>query len=446
MAVSDMILSRLLDLHPKIIDLSLDRMLRILDSLGNPQNSLPPVIHVAGTNGKGSVIAYLRAIMEAAGLSVHCYTSPHLVHFHERIRLGAPDGSSLIPEGQLSVLLEECEKANAGEPITYFEITTAAAFLAFSRQPADYLLLEVGLGGRLDATNVVEKPALCVITSIGLDHQQYLGETIAEIAREKAGILKPDTGAVVAHQTSDVLSALEAEAVRHGSSLLVHGQHWQGYEQHGRLVYQDENALLDLPLPNLAGRFQIENAGAAVAAIRALGDERLLAEHISEGLRNAQWSARLHRLPDGRLHQLLPDGAELWLDGGHNPAAGQALAQSLADLDERLAKPLVLVLGMLNTKSAANFISPFAGLATGVVTLTIPDQQNALGAQDLAAIARGLGLDAEPAGSIEEAISVAGQVRPAPRILICGSLYLAGHALALHAGQTVTGPSGAGKR
>jgi dihydrofolate synthase/folylpolyglutamate synthase len=442
MAVSDSILSRLLQLHPKIIDLTLDRMWRLLEKLGSPEHALPPVIHVAGTNGKGSTVAYLRAIMEAAGLNVHCYTSPHLVRFHERIRLAG----ELIAEDDLSTILEECEAVNGKEPITYFEITTAAALLAFSRCPADYLLLEVGLGGRLDATNVVDKPALSVITSVSLDHQQFLGDRISEIAREKAGILKAGIPAVIAHQVDDALQTIEAEAARIGAPLLIHGQDWQSFEQHGRLVYQDENELLDLSLPALPGRFQVENAGAAVAAIRALGDERISNENIDAGLRNAQWRARLQRLPDGELSKLLPDGAELWLDGGHNAAAGKALAQSLADLDERVEKPLTLVLGMLNTKSAADFVEPFAGLATRVITLTIPDEPNALGAHDLAAIARGLDIDAEPAGSIEQAISLAGEIDPAPRILICGSLYLAGHVLALHTGAVVSAPSGASKR
>ena len=441
MAVSDSILARLLQLHPKIIDLTLDRMSRLLAKLGSPERSLPPVIHVAGTNGKGSTVAYLHAIMEASGLAVHCYTSPHLVRFHERIRLAG----ELIAEEELSAILEECEAVNGKEPITYFEITTAAALLAFSRRPADYLLLEVGLGGRLDATNVIDKPALSVITSVSLDHQQFLGDRISEIAREKAGILKPGIPAVIAHQADDALPMIEAEAARIGAPLLVHGQDWQSFEQHGRLVYQDENELLDLPLPVLPGRFQVENAGAAVAAIRALGDARISTENIEVGLRNAEWRARLQRLPEGELSRLLPDGAELWLDGGHNAAAGSALAQSLADLDERVEKPLTLVLGMLNTKSAADFIEPFAGLAARVITLTIPDEPNALGAHDLAAIARGFDIDAEPAGSIEQAVTLAGEIDLAPRVLICGSLYLAGHVLALHAGEVVTAPSGASK-
>ena len=442
MAVSDAILSRLLQLHPKIIDLTLDRMWRLLDALGNPQEALPPVIHVAGTNGKGSTIAYLRAVMEQAGLKVHCYTSPHLVSFHERIRLAG----ELIAEDKLSAILEECEQANGSEPITYFEITTAAALLAFSRQPADYLLLEVGLGGRLDATNVIDKPALTAITSISLDHQQYLGETIADIAREKAGILKQGVTGIIAHQENDALPTIDSVAAEVGAPLLISGQDWQAFEQHGRLVYQDETALLDLSMPSLPGRFQIDNAGTAVAAIRALDDPRITAEHIDAGLRNTDWQARLQRLPDGHLNDLLPEAAEIWLDGGHNAATGSALAQSMADLDDRVEKPLALVLGMLNTKSAADYIAPFAGLAAHIITVTIPDEQNALGAGDLAAIAHGLDIDAQPADTITDAVMMAGQISPAPRILICGSLYLAGHALALHAGKSVSGPSGASKK
>ena len=442
MAVSDAILTRLLQLHPKIIDLTLDRMWRLLAELDNPQERMPPVIHVAGTNGKGSTIAYLRAVMETAGIKVHCYTSPHLVSFHERIRLAG----ELIDEDELSATLEECEKANGSDPITYFEITTAAAFLAFSRQPADYLLLEVGLGGRLDATNVVDKPALSVITSISLDHQQYLGDTIADIAREKAGILKPGVTGVVANQETESLPAIESAAASIGAPLLISGQDWQAFEQHGRLIYQDETALLDLPMPALSGRFQLDNAGTAIAAIRALDDPRISGEHIDQGLRDVDWLARLQRLPEGRLNDFLPESAEIWLDGGHNAAAGSALAQSMADLDDRVEKPLALVLGMLNTKSAADYIAPFAGLAAHIITVTIPDEPNALGATDLAAIAHGLDIDAQPAASIEEAVVIAGQTSPAPRILICGSLYLAGHVLALHAGKTVAGPSGASKK
>jgi dihydrofolate synthase/folylpolyglutamate synthase len=446
MAVSDAILKRLLDLHPKIIDLTLDRMYRLLEKLGHPERKLPPVIHVAGTNGKGSTIAYLRAILEAAGLNVHAYTSPHLVRFHERIRLGTPGTGALISEDALTALLEECEAANGNDPITFFEITTAAALLAFSRLPADYLLLEVGLGGRLDATNVIDKPAVSVITAIDLDHQQYLGDTIEAIAREKAGVLKPGVPAVVAHQQSDALPTIEAHAARIGAPLMIADQDWQAYEQHGRMVFQDENGLLDLPMPQLAGRFQLHNAGNAVAAIRALNDPRISEVAIAEGLKSASWPARLQRLDRGKLHDLVTEGTELWLDGGHNPSAGQAIAESLADLSERVEKPLFLVLGMLNTKSASSYLEPFAGLVSGIVTVTIPDEHNALSAEDLAAMARGQGIDAEPAGSITEAISTAAEAAEAPRIVICGSLYLAGHVLALHAGKPASSVSGAAKK
>ncbi len=446
MAVSDAILKRLLELHPKIIDLTLDRMHRILAALGHPERKLPPVIHVAGTNGKGSTIAYLQAIMEATGLSVHTYTSPHLVRFHERIRLGAAGGGALISEAGLSALLEECETANAGEPITFFEITTAAALLAFSRHPADYLLLEVGLGGRLDATNVVDGTVASIITAVDLDHQQYLGGTLQAIAAEKAGILKTGVPAVIGRQPDDALVTIEAVAARTSTPLAVCERDWQVFEQHGRLVYQDEEALLDLPLPSLPGRFQIENAGNALAALRVLGDDRISDAAMATGLTSATWPARMQRLGPGRLSDLAGEGAEVWLDGGHNPSAGRAVAQSLADLSERAEKPVILVLGMLNTKAAADYLEPFAGLVAGIVTLTIPGEDNALGAHDLAAMARGQGMDAEPARSIEEALAIAGQAFDAPRIMICGSLYLAGHVLALNQGQAASAVSGASKQ
>lgn len=442
MAVSDAILKRLLALHPKIIDLSLDRMHRILAALGHPERALAPVIHVAGTNGKGSTIAYMQAAMEAAGLRVHTYSSPHLVRFHERIRLGAPGGGGPISDEELSELLERCEAANDGLPITFFEITTAAAMLAFSSHAADYLLLEVGLGGRLDATNVIDRPALSIITAVDLDHQQYLGDTIETIAAEKAGILKAGVQAVIARQDNDALAAIEARAVHTGTRLLVAGRDWQSFEQHGRLVYQDEDGLLDLPMPALAGRFQVDNAGTAIAALRALDDSRMDEKDISQAMTAVRWPARMQRITSGRLVDLCGSNAELWLDGGHNPAAGQAIAQSLADLSERVEKPVVLVLGMLNTKAAANYVAPFAGLVAGIVTLSIPDEENALSAEDLAAIARGQGIDAEPADSIEDAIATAAKAFETPRIVVCGSLYLAGHVLALNAGEKAGAVSG----
>jgi len=446
MAVSDAILKRLLSLHPKIIDLKLDRMWRILARLGNPQGDLPPVLHVAGTNGKGSTIAYLRSAMEAAGLSVHCYTSPHLVKFHERIRLGRHGGGELIAEDQLSALLEECKAVNGGEPITFFEITTAAAFLAFARHPADYLILEVGLGGRLDATNVVARPALSIITTIDYDHQQYLGATLTEIAREKAGILKPGVAAIVAPQPDEARAEIERCAETEGAPLLIANQDWQAYEQHGRLVYQDESGLLDLPLPQLLGRHQIDNAGTAIAALRSLNDARIGESHIAQGLRTAIWPARMQRLGPGELWSFIPKDAELWLDGGHNPSAGRALARAFSELNERVSRPLVLIWGMLNTKAIDDFITPFAEIVHRVVTLTIPDEENAVPARELAEAARRHDMSAETADSLEEALKQAAQITPAPRILIAGSLYLAGRVLARHSGEAMSQVTGAGRR
>ncbi len=442
MARSDAILMRLLELHPKIIDLSLDRMWRILERLGNPEKKLPPVIHIAGTNGKGSTLAITRAIMEAAGLTVHCYTSPHLVKFHERIRVAG----ELISEHDLSMLLEECEAANGSEQITFFEITTVAAFLAFSRTQADYLILEVGLGGRLDATNVIAHPALSVITSIGLDHQQYLGDTIEEIAREKAGILKRGTTGIVGVQSVEVRGEIECVAEKVGAPLKIANQDWQSYTQYGRLVFQDEDGLLDLPFPALQGPHQIDNAGNAIAAVRALKDERISDAAIEAGLLNVTWPARMQRLTNGHLNELLPIEAELWLDGGHNGPAGVVLAQTLKDLNAKNPKPLIMIWGMLNTKHPGAFIANFKGVAERVITIAIPGEANTIPADALALSANQIGIAALPATSLEKALEQAAVLHPAPRIIICGSLYLAGHVLAAQNGETMSALSGAAKR
>lgn len=426
MLQSDAILVRLLALHPKIIDLSLDRMWRLLERLGNPQRRLPPVIHVAGTNGKGSTVSFARAILEAASLRVHCYTSPHLVQFRERIRLAG----ELISDARLSALLEECERANGAEPITFFEITTAAAFLAFSREPADYVVLEVGLGGRLDATNVVENAAVSVITAIDYDHQQYLGETLAEIAGEKAGIIKRNGRAVIGYQPEEALAVLRQAGGRAGARLSVAGEDWHVTLQNGRLVFEDDAGLLDLPPPGLAGRHQLENAGNAIAALRLLGDARVGEEAFAAGLRNVRWPARMQRLAGGPLNRLLPSESELWLDGGHNPSAARVLANAFADLDRGTKRPFVLIWAMLNTKDARSFLAPFAKLAAHVICLTIPDEPNAVPAERLAEVAALLAMPTETAPSLEEAVRRAGSVSKAPRVLICGSLYLAGHVLA----------------
>lgn len=420
-ADSDVILQRMMSLHPKIIDLTLDRMWRLLGRLGHPERQLPPVIHVAGTNGKGSTIAMIRAGLEAAGHRVHVYTSPHLVRFHERIRLAG----TLIDEAALSAVLDECERANGGEPITYFEITTAAALLAFARTPADFTLLEVGLGGRLDATNVVAAPALSVITPVSIDHQQFLGDTLKAIAAEKAGIIKRRTPCVIARQDEDAMGVIEEAAARRGAPVLAHGQHWHVWTERDRLVFQDERGLLDLPPPRLAGAHQIDNAGTAIAAMRHLG---LGEEVIAAGLMGADWPARMQRLGNGPLAEAAGPGAELWLDGGHNPAAGRALADTLAALPPR---PTHLVCGMLNTKDVAGFLTPLAAVAEGLHAVTIEGEAATLPAAETAARARASGFaEVEEAPSVEAAIEGIRARDPNARIVICGSLYLAGRVLA----------------
>ncbi|WP_424967058.1 bifunctional folylpolyglutamate synthase/dihydrofolate synthase [Dinoroseobacter sp. S375] len=415
-ANSDIILERLMSLHPKIIDLTLDRVWRLLATLDHPERALPPVIHIAGTNGKGSTLAMIRAGLEGAGLTCHAYTSPHLARFHERIRVAG----TLISEPYLAELLEECERANGGASITYFEITTVAALLAFARTPADYTLLEVGLGGRLDATNVADRPALCVITPISLDHQQFLGETVAEIAGEKAGILKRGVPCVVGPQSDEALEVIEAKAARAGAPLLIHGQHWHVGIEHDRLVYQDETGLLDLPRPALPGPHQIENAGAALAGLRALG-----AGQAEAAMTQAEWPARMQRLRSGPLAEAYPT-LDLWLDGGHNPAAGTALADTLFSLP---ARPTYLVCGMLRTKDVSGFLRPLAAQAQGLHALSIPGEQATLTAAETAEAARGVGLVATEAAGVAEALAEISAQTPQARVVICGSLYLAGAVL-----------------
>ncbi len=417
-ATSDVILDRMMALHPKIIDLTLDRMWRLLDALGNPQEHLPPVIHVAGTNGKGSTLAMIRAGLEADGKRCHVYTSPHLARFHERIRLAG----DLIAEAYLAEVLDECYAANGGEPITYFEITTCAALLAFARTPADYCLLEVGLGGRLDATNVVDKPALTVITPVSIDHQQYLGETLGQIAFEKAGILKREVPCVVGPQGDAALEAIEARAARLAAPLIAQGQHWHVWEERGRLIFQDETGLIDLPPPNLPGAHQFDNAGSALAALRHLG---LPEEALEAAVTRAEWPARMQRLTRGPLVDSAP-GIELWLDGGHNPAAGEALARHLATLPDR---PTHLICGMLNTKDVAGFMRPLAPHVASLTAVSIPGEAATLTAEQTSGIAAACGIAERQAGSVAEALALIAEETPRARVLICGSLYLAGRIL-----------------
>ena len=416
-AGSDALLARMMAFHPKIIDLTLDRVWRLLAALDHPERDLPPVIHIAGTNGKGSTQAMIRAGLEGAGCRVHAYTSPHLARFHERIRLAG----ELISEPALTDLLDECLRANGTDAITYFEITTCAALLAFARTPADYTLLEVGLGGRLDATNVVEQPALSIITPVSLDHQQYLGDTLAEIAAEKAGIIKRGVPCVVAAQEDAALDVIEARAARLGAPLLVQGQHWHVTTEGGRLVYQDETGLLDLPLPNLAGPHQVQNAGVALAALRTLGH----GSGSEAALTRAQWPARMQRLRNGPLVDALPQG-RLWLDGGHNPAAGQAIAATLAQMN--LGK-LWMICGMLNTKDVGGFMRPLAGVAQRLYAVSIPGEAATLSAQETANAAQSAGIPAQQAESVADALADIAAQNPQAQVLICGSLYLAGHIL-----------------
>jgi dihydrofolate synthase/folylpolyglutamate synthase len=426
------ILTRFERLHPKSIDLSLDRVHRLLEALGDPHEKLPPVIHVAGTNGKGSVIAYLRAILEAAGRRVHVFTSPHLRRFNERVQLAGKNGARPIGDAALLDVLMRAEAANADQPITFFEITTAAAFLAFAETPADYVILETGLGGRLDATNVIAKPKLTAITPISIDHTSFLGETLAAIAAEKAGILKKGVPCIVSQQADEVMAVIEQRAHELKAPLMTAGQQWDAYEQHGRLVFQDGRELLDLPLPRLNGSHQIGNAGTAIAITRALEDAGLDESHLAQGLSRASWPGRLELLSQGPLHEHAPLSSEIWLDGGHNPGAAEVLARAMADLEDRVPRPLFLIVGMMSTKDAPRFLDYFENLASFVVTVAIPGQPNAYTSDELCAIARHKGFVAEPADSMEEALELCAQEAEDPvRILITGSLYLAGHILDL---------------
>lgn len=415
---SDAILARMMALHPKIIDLTLDRMWRCLSAVGDPHLHVPPVIHVAGTNGKGSTQAMIRAGIEAAGQRAHAYTSPHLARFHERIRVAG----EIISEELLTEYLDEVYAANGGGSITYFEITTVAAFLAFARQPADWTLLEVGLGGRHDATNVIARPELTIITKIDLDHQQFLGETIPEIAYQKAGIIKQGVPVVVGPQHEDALEVIEKEAMRYSAPTLVYGQHWHIGEENGRMVYQDERGLLDLSLPNLRGAHQIGNAGMAIAALRHLGfDEAACEGAVTE----AFWPARMQRLRKGVLVEVARD-AELWLDGGHNPAAGKALADTLAAMPKRATH---LICGMLSTKDVVGYLRPLAAQALSLHAVAIPGEAATLPAEATAQAAQEVGLEAHVAASLDAAMADIVARDPEARILICGSLYLAGAVL-----------------
>jgi dihydrofolate synthase/folylpolyglutamate synthase len=424
----DAALERLRRLHPVLIDLSLGRVERLLAALGAPQNRLPPVVHVAGTNGKGSTVAFLRAIGEAAGLRVHAFTSPHLVRFAERIRLAG----ELISEDRLTELLARVEAVNAGEPITFFEITAAAALTAFAETPADLCLVEVGLGGRFDATNVFPRPAVTVITPVDYDHKEHLGDTLAAIAGEKAGILRPGAPAVVARQPEEALAVIEATTARLGAPLILAGRDFDAYAEAGRLTYQDGAGLLDLPPPALLGRHQYDNVGVAIAAVRALHDSRIDASAIARGVASAVWPARMQRLTAGPLGRLAAErGADLWLDGGHNPHAAAALARTAADLSARDGRPVAFVMGLLARKDVAGVFSALAATQSTLITVGFQSDL-AADPQALADQARALGLVAQARPDVTAGVRLAlSGDGPAPHVLICGSLYLAGEVLAL---------------
>jgi len=434
---SDALLKHLLESLPRRIDLTLGRLEHLLHDLGDPHLRLPPLIHVGGTNGKGSTVAFMRAILEAAGLAVHVHTSPHLVRVHERIRLGRRDGrGELVGEDELVDALERCERVNAGAEITFWEISTAATFLIFARHPADALLLEVGLGGRGDATNVVRHPAATVITPIGLDHQEWLGPTLAAIAREKAGIFKRGAPAVIAYQDYPEAGAvLCREAERSASGVLVGGEDFHVREENGRLVFEDADGLLDLPLPRLVGRHQHVNAATAIAALRAARLAPLTAAMFERGLATAEWPARLQRLTRGKLVPLAPHGAELWLDGGHNPDGGRVLAAAMGDLEQQSPRPLVMIAAMLQTKDTVGFLRPFQGLVSELLAVPMSGSTTGRSPEEVVAFAKEVGLKAQGAPSIEaalEGLSARSWEAP-PRILFAGSLYFAGEILAANA-------------
>ncbi len=438
MTRTDKILQRLLTLHPnKLIDLKLDRIERLLEALGRPQDRLPPTIHVAGTNGKGSTIAHLRAFLEAAGKKVHVYTSPHLVRFNERIRLAG----ELVSDTDLNRALahceelNDCEELNGGRHITYFEITTAAAFYLFAKKPADYLLLEVGLGGRFDATNVVDHPAGTIITPVSMDHMEFLGRDLKTIAHEKAGILKTGAPAVIGKQRDEARDAIEDVAAKLNIRPRYWGQDFEAFEQHAKLIYQDETGLLDLPLSALAGSFQSENAGLAIAAVRYFNLPVSDAQ-IAQGLKNVSWPGRLMKITEGALHQLVPAGCELWLDGGHNVAGGEALAGALKSMPQANKRPLVLIFGTYSNKDASGFLSAFKGVATEVITVPIEGERSAWEPAELAQLAQELGFKSDAKTDLGAALEQAATTNNA-RIVICGSLHLAGQFLA----QNKTPPS-----
>ncbi|MER9614012.1 folylpolyglutamate synthase/dihydrofolate synthase family protein [Mesorhizobium sp. M0207] len=429
---ADREIESLMALHPKGFDLSLDRISRLLERLGNPQDQLPAVIHIAGTNGKGSCAAFSRALLEAAGYRVHVHTSPHLVNWHERYRLAADGGGRLVDDKVFAEAIARVAKANQGQKITVFEILTAVTFLLFSEHPADAVILEVGLGGRFDATNVIAEPAVSVIMPVSLDHEAYLGDRVELIAAEKAGIIKRGCPVVIGAQESETAQQVLIEtAERLDCPAFVYGQDFLAYEENGRIVYQDEDGLMDLPPPRLPGRHQFANAAAAIAAVKAAGFE-ISHRAAEKAMANVAWPGRMQKLPQGRLSELAPKGADIWLDGGHNPGAGVVVAEALAEQEEKNPRPLFLISGMINTKDQSGYFRAFKGLVRHVYTVPVSLSDAGVPNDELATRAIEAGLSAEPVSSVANALMLLRDTwdGPPPRILIGGSLYLAGAVLA----------------
>lgn len=431
---ADREIERLMALHPKGYDLSLERITRLLKRLGNPQDRLPPVIHIAGTNGKGSAAAFSRALLEASGLTVHVHTSPHLVNWHERYRIGASGGGRLVADDVLAEAVARVAEANRGETITVFEILTAVTFILFSEHPADAAIIEVGLGGRFDATNVVTDPAVSVVMPISLDHEAYLGDRVELIAAEKAGIFKRGVPVVIgAQETETAQDVLVETAERLRCPYLVYGEDFLAYEENGRMIYQDQSGLMDLTPPRLPGRHQFANAAAAIAAVKAAGFD-ITQRAANRAMTTVDWPGRMQKLPKGALSDLAPEGAEVWLDGGHNPGAGLVIAEAMAEQEEKFARPLFLICGMLNTKDQTGYFRAFEGMVRHVYTVPVSSSDAGMPNAELAARASDAGLSAEPVNSVANALMLLRDTwdpdETPPRILICGSLYLVGDVLA----------------
>ncbi|MCB1457960.1 MAG: bifunctional folylpolyglutamate synthase/dihydrofolate synthase [Nitratireductor sp.] len=428
---ADSLIAGLSAIHPKGFDLSLDRITRLLARLGDPQLRIPPAIHVAGTNGKGSTVAFCRAILEAHGKAVHVHTSPHLVNWHERYRLGSPDGGGLVSEALLEDAIARVAKANNGEAITVFEILSAVMFVLFAENPADYSIIEVGLGGRFDATNVIVSPLVAVITNIALDHQAWLGDTVAAIAMEKAGIIKPGCPVAIGPQQEGIDDLLADTAEERKVRSMVCGRDYGYFRQAGRFVYQDDMGLMDLPLPALAGEHQLANAATAIAAMRLSGLS-IPDEAYERAMTSVVWPGRMERLKPGKLQSRFPHDTEVWIDGGHNPSAGSAIAACLADLEEKRPLPVFMICGMINTKEPSGFLDAFRGLVRELVTVPVIDSDASIPATDLAAIATECGLESSAALSLEAGIEHVSRLSFANgpcRVIICGSLYLVGEVL-----------------